>query len=151
MSFVPDSIVLHTLAFEGDASAADIDRWHRERGFSQIGYHLYIRRSGQIEKGRDFNTIGAHCKAAGMNRRSIGIAFEGHGDFEPWTSEQADTFYRKTYRELRMQFGIMPERVFGHCEFDSGKTCPGKLIDMSEVRERLITRYSSKKSHASEK
>ena len=151
MNFKPDSIVLHTAAFRPNADIAEIRRWHLERGFSDVGYHFHILRDGTIQEGRPLTVMGAHCKAGGMNRRSIGICFEGHGDFEEWTLAQADAFYLHLYRRLRIQFGIMPESVFGHREFEANKTCPGKLIDMDAVRDRLIVRYSSTTSHAAEK
>ena len=34
---------------------ADIDRWHREKGWMMIGYHKVIRRDGTIEDGRPLN------------------------------------------------------------------------------------------------
>lgn len=65
-----------------DIGAAEIDQWHRERGWSAIGYHHVLRRDGTIEKGRDLDgdgdvtdEVGAH--AAGFNRDSIGICLVG--------------------------------------------------------------------------
>lgn len=86
MSYQPDNrvkyIVIHysATAIEDDVSAADIDRMHRARGFNEIGYHWYIRKSGKVEMGRDLSTpgrfeVGAHSK--GQNSISIGICFEG--------------------------------------------------------------------------
>ena len=39
-----DSIIVHCSATKAgqDFTAADIDRWHRERGFNGIGYHYVI-------------------------------------------------------------------------------------------------------------
>nr|WP_223225927.1 MULTISPECIES: hypothetical protein [Bacteroides] len=41
-----DSIIVHCSATKAgqDFTAADIDRWHRERGFNGIGYHYVIFR-----------------------------------------------------------------------------------------------------------
>ncbi|MDD7726846.1 MAG: N-acetylmuramoyl-L-alanine amidase, partial [Bacteroidales bacterium] len=58
-----------------DFSAADIDRWHKERGWSCIGYHYVVRLDGTIEKGRDLSRAGAHC--AGHNANSIGVCYIG--------------------------------------------------------------------------
>ena len=43
-------IIIHCSATrEGrDYTVADIDRWHRERGFFCIGYHFVIYRDGSI-------------------------------------------------------------------------------------------------------
>lgn len=57
------------------SSAADIDRWHKARGWSRIGYHYVVRRDGAIERGRPEDHVGAHCK--GHNAHSIGVCYEG--------------------------------------------------------------------------
>ena len=48
---------------------------HRKRGFNGIGYHYYIRQSGEVINTRPLSRIGAHAK--GYNRNSIGICYEG--------------------------------------------------------------------------
>ena len=70
-------IIIHCSATEAgrDFTAADIDRWHRQRGFKCIGYHYVIRLDGTIEEGRPVSEIGAHCK--GHNAHSIGICYVG--------------------------------------------------------------------------
>ena len=69
------------------SSAAQIDTWHRQRGFHLgIGYHYVIRRDGSIEKGRPEWMIGAHC--VNHNAHSIGICYEGGLDIR---GDPADT------------------------------------------------------------
>ena len=72
-----DSIIVHCSATKAgqDFTAADIDCWHRERGFNGIGYHYVIRLDGKLEKGRDVSLAGAHCR--GWNERSVGICYIG--------------------------------------------------------------------------
>ena len=72
-----DSIIVHCSATKAgqDFTAADIDRWHRERGFNGIGYHYVIRLDGRLEKGREIDLAGAHSK--GWNERSVGICYIG--------------------------------------------------------------------------
>ena len=50
-----DTIIIHCSATRAgqDITAADIDCWHRARGFWSIGYHYVIRLDGTIEPGRD--------------------------------------------------------------------------------------------------
>ena len=59
-------IIIHCSATrEGrNYTVADIDRWHRERGFFCIGYHFVIYRDGSIHVGRSVEEVGAHCKGA---------------------------------------------------------------------------------------
>ena len=49
-----DSIIIHCSATRAgqDIKAKDIDRMHRARGFSQIGYNYVIDLDGTIEAGR---------------------------------------------------------------------------------------------------
>ena len=72
-----DSIIIHCSATPcgKDFTAADIDRWHRQRSFNGIGYHFVIRLDGSIENGRPIDKPGAHC--IGWNNRSIGICYIG--------------------------------------------------------------------------
>ena len=55
-----DTIIIHCSATRAgqDFTAADIDRWHRARGFRSIGYHFVIRLDGTIEPGRDVSLDG---------------------------------------------------------------------------------------------
>jgi len=54
---------------------AEIDRWHRARGFNSIGYHWIVDIDGNILPGRPEAIAGAHCK--GHNASSIGVCYIG--------------------------------------------------------------------------
>ena len=43
-------------------TAKDIDLWHRQRGFNEIGYNYVILLDGTIEQGRDVDKIPAHVE-----------------------------------------------------------------------------------------
>lgn len=76
MRAITEIIVHSTATPKGmNATAQDIDRWHRAKGYNCIGYHFVILRDGQIQAGRAVASIGAHCK--GHNAESIGIAYVG--------------------------------------------------------------------------
>tara|TARA_B100001248_G_C27322210_1_gene427322 strand:- start:398 stop:811 length:414 start_codon:yes stop_codon:yes gene_type:complete len=121
-----DKIVVHCSATpEGrDVSAATIDQWHKERGWSGIGYHFVVALDGNIEYGRDLNKTGAHVK--GHNTGSIGICYIGGLDSvsrtakDTRTSEQKESLLDliKTLKKLH-PFAT----VHGHNEFSS-KACP---------------------------
>lgn len=70
-------IIIHCTATpEGrEVTAADVDRWHRQRGFKQIGYHYLIRLDGTVELGRPETMVGAHT--LGQNAVSIGVCYVG--------------------------------------------------------------------------
>ena len=60
----------------------------RHRGFTDIGYHFYITRDGEIHRGRPLEKVGAHCK--NHNRHSVGICYEGGLSCLLYTSDAAD-------------------------------------------------------------
>jgi len=137
-------IILHTAAKRGDTSAAEIKRWHtlpkpQGNGWNDIGYHYVIRTDGLLEIGREEHVNGAHCAAGRMNSVSIGICIVGHGDFEVWTKAQEHTL-RELVVKLCNKYSIPATNIKGHNEYDNGKTCPGKLIDMDKVRSYFKTR-----------
>ena len=70
-------IMIHCSATRAgrDYRAADIDKWHRQQGFAEIGYHFVVDLDGTIEVGRGIEKVGAHCR--GHNAQSIGICYVG--------------------------------------------------------------------------
>ena len=76
-------IIVHCAATKPsmDIGFEDIDRWHKDRGWSGCGYHIIIRRDGNLEYSRGLKprgTVfrqGAHVK--GFNDISIGICLVG--------------------------------------------------------------------------
>lgn len=72
-----DEIIVHVSAtVEGKkVTAEDIDRMHKKKGWSGIGYHYVIRIDGTLEEGRPLKKIGAHVR--GRNKNSIGICIVG--------------------------------------------------------------------------
>jgi len=72
----------------------------------------------------------------GMNSKSLGICFAGHGDYHPWTPDQRGAGIGLIQR-LMEKYSIPITGVLGHRETGARKTCPGKLIDMDKVREMV--------------
>ena len=119
-------IIIHCAATpEGkDYTVEDIDRWHRERGFREIGYHYVIYRDGSIHSGRDLAKIGAHCK--GYNTGSIGICYIGGCAADGKTPKDTRTpEQRKALRQLveSLKTRFLNATVHGHREF-ANKACP---------------------------
>lgn len=137
MNLVPTHIVIHTLAFEGDADIQEVRDWHKERGFDDVGYHFLISRKGCRQIGRAKDVIGAHARSRGFNHKSLGVALEGHGDYERWTLAQTRELLRLCH-ELMDEFSIPIHSVIGHRETGAAKTCPGTLIEMGDFRGLLM-------------
>ena len=121
-----DKIIIHCTATpEGrPVSVADIDRWHRARGFQSIGYHYVVGLDGRISQGRDITRVGAHCK--GQNATSVGVVYvgglkaDGKTPADTRTPAQRESL-RRLVADLKRRF---PEAtVHGHREF-APKACP---------------------------
>lgn len=118
-------IIIHCSATrEGaDYHASDIDRWHKQRGFKQIGYHYVIDLDGTIEGGRPENEIGAHC--TGHNGNSIGVCYVGglSADGKP-KDTRTDAQKRSLLQLLRMLVKKYPQAtIHSHRDF-ANKACP---------------------------
>jgi N-acetylmuramoyl-L-alanine amidase len=116
-----DKIIIHCADTPAhmDIGVQEIARWHRDRGWNDVGYHWVIRRNGTIEKGRDEAVQGAHVR--GHNHDSIGVCLVGgKGGFNfNWRQVGA---LRNLITEL---LGRYPGAdVLGHRELDPGKECP---------------------------
>lgn len=109
----------------------EIDRWHKDRGFLQIGYHFVIKRDGVRERGRQIHEVGAHVQ--GYNHKSVGIclvggrASEGTDPEDNFTAEQWVTLH-ETLKELRAQYP--GAKIVGHRDLDGKKNCPS--FDVAE-------------------
>lgn len=139
-----------------DTTARQIDAWHRAQGWSKIGYHFVVRLDGRVEEGRLLSEAGAHVR--GLNRQAIGICFSGHGDLQPLTEAQLHSGVTLTVALCR-QWQIPAHRVLGHrevndliragvlgIEYRVSKTCPGRLVDMRDVRVRVMQALQSRGS-----
>lgn len=74
-----DLVVWHCSATRPNQhiGAAQIREWHLAppNSYADIGYHLIIPRSGDLELGRPLDVIGAHV--AGYNSVSVGVCMVG--------------------------------------------------------------------------
>ena len=106
-----------------DDKAADIRRWHKARGFNDIGYHYVVDLDGTIEPGRDVEIAGAHT--TGHNADSIGVCYIGGADKnmkpkDPRTEEQT------TALRLLLKYLVQKSpgaKINGHRDF-ANKSCP---------------------------
>lgn len=119
-------IIVHcTATQEGkNFTVSDITRWHKQRGFSTIGYHYVIYLDGTRHLGRNVNISGAHCE--NHNSHSIGVCYVGGLASDGKTPKDTRTQAQKTallalLRELRRIYPMA--RIYGHRDFAS-KACP---------------------------
>ncbi len=143
-------------------TTADINQWHRDRGFRRapaalvglnpklgaIGYHHVIYTNGAVATGRGHGEAGAH--AVGHNAPSIGMCLVGTDrySFEQWDS------LRRLVQQLCQQYRIAQapadtkdprglRGVIGHREIPGvAKTCPG-----FSVRDWLLAGMTPNPQH----
>jgi N-acetylmuramoyl-L-alanine amidase len=127
-----NEIILHCSATpEGkDFKAKDIRIWHKQNGWSDIGYHYIIDLDGTVEKGRDESKIGAHC--LNHNTNSIGICYIGGCDknMQPKdtrTQAQKDALLDLVFL-LMQQYKLNINQVHCHNEY-ANKACPSYTIE----------------------
>jgi len=130
-------IIVHCSATreEQQVSVDTIRDWHLAKGWNDIGYHFYIDLDGTINKGRDIDKMGAHCK--GHNRNSIGICYCGGVETDGKTPKDTRTQEQKDslLNVLKTLKAMYPEAViYSHNEF-ANKACPS--FDATEEYENI--------------
>jgi N-acetylmuramoyl-L-alanine amidase len=132
MNFKPlrdvDLLVVHCSATREsqDIGVEDIRRWHKQRGFLDVGYHYVIRRDGTRETGRPESVPGAHAR--GWNHRSIGICLAG--GVMPNGKTPEDNFTVAQWDELKALLLELRTRypgadIVGHGDLPGvNKACP---------------------------
>ena len=103
-------------------TVAEIDAWHKDRGWKRIGYHYVVHLDGSVERGRAISQPGAHCY--GHNAHSIGVAYVGGLD----ASGQPDDTRTDAQRAALLQLitrlvKVYHCRVHGHRDY-AAKDCP---------------------------
>lgn len=120
-----DKIILHSSATPDgrEHTVADIEGWHKARGFAKIGYHYVLYLDGSVHKGRNETEVGSHC--LGFNTNSIGVCYVGGTDAagkpkDTRTAAQKASLL-KLVAELKVKYPSAS--VHGHKEF-AAKACP---------------------------
>lgn len=120
-----NSIIIHCTATKPLAhiNVNDVRRWHRERGFSDIGYHYLILVDGTVEAGRPLSAVGAHCK--GHNAHSIGICYVGGLNDKGKPADTRTPAQREAMRSLliSLKHRFPDATIHGHRDFAT-KACP---------------------------
>jgi len=93
-------------------------KWHLARGWSDVGYHFFIRKDGTVEDGRPVALIPA--AQGGNNTGTIAICLHGLAA-ENFTSDQFRSVI-SLCKEISGAYSGMVT-IHGHCEV-SAKACP---------------------------
>lgn len=128
-------IVVHCSATTAamDIGVDWIRKLHKDKGWSDVGYHHVIRRNGVREAGRPERIAGAHV--VGHNANSIGVCLVGGiksgGKAETNFTEAQYAALEQTLRELKDRFPRA--RICGHRDLSpdrngNGKVEPGEWV-----------------------
>ena len=124
MRKINDIIIHCTATKEGRGfTVANIDRWHKARGWRCIGYHFVIYRDGTVHPSRPIEQIGAHT--SNHNARSIGVCYVGgldaSGKPKDTRTPQQRTALHRLVSDLRKRFP--GAALYGHRDY-APKACP---------------------------
>ena len=130
-------IVLHHSATDA-GNAERFGRYHRKRGWDELGYHFVINNGrggpdGRVEVGPRWTKqkTGAHTGGTAgdeYNRHGIGICLVGDFTSHGPTPAQLAAL-DKLLHELMEAHGIPASNVIGHCQAPNAETeCPGRVF-----------------------
>lgn len=139
-------VVHHSASDSATTKKADIERWHKQRGFSQIGYHKVIEGDGSIVNGRPETVPGAHAK--GANHASLGVCVVGNFETGSPSAIQTNslvtilTDWCKTHK-------LDATSIYGHFNVPGSSTktnCPGKNLksQLGAIKQKVTVNLKGK-------
>lgn len=154
---------VHTVFWHCSASdrsehdAAEVmERWHREKGWSGIGYHGFLKKNGDMQMGRSWDRIPAAQE--GYNYGTLAFCLHGLAK-DRFTTDQLDSMYNLSSALTNMDPGL---RFRGHREV-SPKLCPvvdykailgldsaGYMVTPSTVQNKARARPTLLMTHSGE-
>ncbi|MBZ9653564.1 N-acetylmuramoyl-L-alanine amidase [Phyllobacterium lublinensis] len=115
-----------------EVSVATIRQWHKDRGWSDIGYHKVVHLDGSVEDGRPESKVGAHCE--NHNTGTIGYVYVGGCDKNMKPKDTRTDAQKKTMlaitRAAIAKYGI--KKVTGHNQY-AAKACPSFDVRKDEL------------------
>ena len=137
-------IIIHHSATDED-DALSLYAMHLRRGWDSTGYDFLIDNGtkatvpGHVDATPRWiaQKDGAHCKAAGMNTKAIGVCLVGNFSKGELTEPQLKALVRLV--SLLMDYYNIPvENIIGHGLVQGANTeCPGKLFPWKKFRAML--------------
>ena len=121
-----------------DVTVEEIDKWHKKRGWTGIGYHYFVDIWGKTHVGRSLNKVGAHVK--NHNTTSIGICYAGGLDEQMQTKDTLTKEQFQAITNLIMSLGTVlqaPLKIKGHNEI-SKKACPSFNVQNKFRQQQLL-------------
>lgn len=107
----------------------EIRKWHKDRGWSDIGYHWVIERSGELKEGRKEHISGAHTLG---HNKEIGLCICGlSGDFTQKQMETLNDFVRSNAHRIK--------RIVQYSDYEPKKPhCAGLTESQIEYLNNMV-------------
>jgi len=140
------TIVVHHSATP-NGGARSFDRYHRNKGWDELGYHFVIGNGtdtpdGMVEVGSRWykQKHGAHCKTPDnyFNEHGIGICLVGDFTRNRPTQRQLASLERLV-GFLCDRCDISPARVVSHGSVTHKTACPGRFLPIATVRHAVAS------------
>lgn len=133
-------IVIHH-SDTSSGSAAKFDKFHKDKGWDELGYHFVIGNGtetpdGKVEVGPRWpkQKWGAHTKTPSNEFNDFGIGICLVGDFQTGRPTQAQMQnLAKLVAHLQKTYKIPANRIVGHRDAKATE-CPGRNMDIAVVR-----------------
>lgn len=142
-------MVHHSLTADGaTVSWPAIEKYHREtNGWRDVGYHAGVERvtdnpelngySFQALAGRPTYQQASACPQGDMNRVALHVCCVGNFDLAGPSDALVKTLIRRVLLPWMTEFGIPPENIVGHRDYNPAKSCPGTKFDMVLLRSMV--------------
>jgi len=134
-------LVIHHTATGPRETVASITAMHRRRGFTTIGYHYLIERSGTrgyLKAARPDSMAGAHCP--GINTFGIGLSVVGYfHPGSPHSEHMSEALYQDVLGaavHVCRKYNIPASNVKFHREMKA-TACPGDWFPMARLRAEV--------------
>jgi hypothetical protein len=148
-----DYIVLHHTAGPNRYLSPEEERAYQQqmqgfhmrgRGWTDIGQHYTVMRSGRIYEGRPRWTVGAHC--AGLNDRSIGIETQGTFLGGAMPSPEQEAALAELIGMLCRTYDLDPRQAVTYHRRWNSTRCPGDLVArIPAIVERAVSGGTQKR------
>lgn len=118
-----------------DIGVETLREWHKKNGWSDVGYHIVIKRDGTVQEGRPIEDQGAHV--AGYNSESVGVCMVGgvnaSGKAEDNFTGKQKAALRNVLRILRADY---PKAlILGHRDLSPDLNHDGEITPNEWIKE----------------
>lgn len=139
----PTYIMVHHSFTEdsGTVSWGAIERYHRDQGWFDIGYHAGIELVGKdyyALVGRPLELAAAACKEGHMNELALHVCCVGNYDVVVPADAMLAVLVKRIIKPWMQQFSIPSERIVGHRDYATYKSCPGTQFNLEKLRRLVI-------------